>query len=463
MTDYSEFIQPDTGQDATIISLVDREGFEDWLAAQPQTLRSAAQAQNFDGAADSFAILPQQDGDGFSVAAGVSSTEKLGHWCLARLAEQLPPGTYRLRESSAGPAIVGWMLGHYRFDRFVSEPDPKGRRILLINQPGRIADAALQASGMAMVRDLVNCPPADMGPPMMEAEARRIAKAHGGDVDVVSGDKLEQGYPLIHAVGKAASREFAPRLIELKWGDERHPRIAIIGKGVAFDSGGLDIKSATGMRLMKKDMGGAAHALALAEMVMAAKLPVRLHMLVPAVENAIAGNAFRPGDIIKSRKGITVEIDNTDAEGRLILADAMTGALESEPELVIDFATLTGAARVALGPDLPPLFANDDELREGILAAGREVEDPLWPLPLWEPYEDMLSSDIADTANSGGRFAGAITAALFLQKFASADVPWAHIDTFAWRPAAKPGRPKGGEALGLRAVFGYLAKKFPAR
>jgi leucyl aminopeptidase len=253
----------------------------------------------------------------------------------------------------------------------------------------------------------------------------------------------------------------APRLIELEWGDPAHPRIAIIGKGVVFDTGGLDIKSAAGMRLMKKDMGGAAHALALAQLIMRSRLPVRLHLLVPAVENAVSGSAFRPGDVLKSRKGLTVEIGNTDAEGRLVLADAITRAVEGEPELLIDFATLTGAARVALGPDLPALFANDDALAAQLLSAGEAAGDPAWRMPLWKGYNELFASDIADFSNaSESPFAGAVTAALFLQKFVPDSLPWAHFDTFAWRAAAKPGRPKGGEALGLRAAWGLLKGRY---
>jgi leucyl aminopeptidase len=382
---------------------------------------------------------------------------------LAKLADSLPEGTYRLADYDASEAMLGWMLGQYRYHEYLSEPKLTGPRVLLVKEPARIAMAALQAAATALVRDLVNRPAGDLGPNALEAEAKRIAKAHKAEVTVTAGEPLEAGYPLIHAVGKAAAREHAPRLIELEWGDPRHPRIAIVGKGITFDTGGLDIKPSTGMRLMKKDMGGAAHALALAELIMAAHLPVRLHMLVAAAENSISGNAMRPGDIIKSRKGITVEIDNTDAEGRLVLADALTKAIEDKAELIIDFATLTGAARVALGPDLPAMFSNDDSVAIGLLAASKAATDPLWHMPLWAPYMEMLDSDIADTSNSGGGFAGAVTAALFLQKFVPDNVPWVHLDTFAWRPTSKPGRPKGGEALGLRAVFGYLAETYPAR
>jgi leucyl aminopeptidase len=268
---------------------------------------------------------------------------------------------------------------------------------------------------------------------------------------------------MVAAVGRAAAQERAPRLIELFWGDRRHPKLAIVGKGVCFDSGGLDIKSADGMRLMKKDMGGAAHALALARLIISRKLPVRLHVLVPAVENAISAAAFRPGDVLGSRKGLSVEIGNTDAEGRLILGDALARAAEEEPGLILDFATLTGAARVALGPDLPALFANDDALAAAMLEGGTAVSDPLWRMPLWKHYEDMLSSDIADVGNMAeGGMAGAVTAALFLQKFVPEDIPWAHLDTFAWRSSARPGRPKGGDALGLRAAWEMLKARYPA-
>jgi len=278
---------------------------------------------------------------------------------------------------------------------------------------------------------------------------------------VVSGDALEREYPMIHAVGRAAARSHAPRLIELEWGDERHPRVAVVGKGVCFDSGGLDIKPAAGMLLMKKDMGGAAHALALAALIMGQGLPVRLHLLIPAVENAIAGNAFRPGDILRTRQGLSVEVTNTDAEGRLVLGDALTRASEAGPDLVIDFATLTGAARVALGPDLPALFTRTEETAAALIAAGLERDDPCWRLPLHDGYREWLKSDVADLQNAPANgFAGSSVAALFLDRFVGAGIDWAHFDTFAWRPAAKPGRPKGGEALGLRAAWGLLLERY---
>ncbi|WP_295491891.1 M17 family metallopeptidase [Sphingorhabdus sp. EL138] len=458
---YDNLIQPDNGQAATLIHVTDKGRFESWLALQSDAARTAIKAQKFEGNANDIAILPGDRPGDWSVVAGVSDAAVPNVWHLAKAADSLPEGTYRLADYDAGDAMLGWILGQYRYHEYLSEPKLTGPRVLLVREPARIPLAELQAAATALVRDLVNRPAADLGPNALEAEARRIAKSYKADVIVTAGEALETGYPLIHAVGKAAAREHAPRLIELEWGDPRHPRIAIVGKGITFDSGGLDIKPASGMRLMKKDMGGAAHALALAELIMAAHLPVRLHMLVAAAENSIAGNAMRPGDIIKSRKGISVEIDNTDAEGRLVLADALTKAIQDQAELIVDFATLTGAARVALGPDLPAMFSNDESIANAMLAASKAAGDPMWRMPLWAPYMEMLDSDIADTSNSGGAFAGAVTAALFLQKFVPDDVPWVHLDTFAWRPTSKPGRPKGGEALGLRAVFRYLTETYP--
>jgi leucyl aminopeptidase len=336
--------------------------------------------------------------------------------------------------------------------------------VLVTGEPAQIEGNVRLAEATALVRDLVNTPAGDLGPAEIEQAVRQAATELGAEVRVTAGKELGKGYPLIAAVGGAASESRAPRLIELEWGKADALRVAVIGKGVSFDSGGLDIKSASGMRLMKKDMGGAAHALALARLVIAEKLPIRLHLLIPAVENAVSGGAYRPGDIIKSRAGTFVEIDNTDAEGRLILADALTRAAEDKPELMVDFATLTGAARIALGPDLPALFASHDELAADTEAASRQVDDPLWRMPLWEPYSDMLKSEIADVANAGGApMAGCITAAMFLKRFVPDEIAWAHLDTYAWRDAAAPGRPKGGEALGLRAVFALLQRRYATR
>lgn len=458
---FSTLLLPDKGQPARTIHITDGKGFDSWLAAQPARARAAAAAQKLKPTGYASAILPGDGADDWSVVTVVANTENLSSWCLAKLAETLPEGNYRLAAGTPGPAALGWLLAHYRFDRYLDDDKGTSPRVLLTSEPARIDETLRLAEAVTLVRDLVNTPAADMGPPHLEAEAAGLAKGFDATLTVTRGADLERGYPMIHAVGLAAGRDFAPRLIELEWGNPDHPRLAIVGKGVCFDSGGLDIKPSSGMRLMKKDMGGAAHALALAQLVMAARLPVRLHLLVPAVENAIAGNAFRPGDVLTSRQGLTVEIANTDAEGRLVLADALTKAGEASSALVIDFATLTGAARVALGPDLPATFANDDALATAVLAAGLATDDPLWRMPLHDGYEEMLKSDIADLNNSpDGGLAGAVTAALFLQRFVPAGTPWLHLDTFAWRPAAKPGRPKGGEALGLRAVWAMLQARF---
>ncbi len=462
MTDPEDLVRPDAGQPAHMIHLVDSDTYESWLAGRPERVRAALEAQGFKGSAATHAILPGDKDQDWSAVGGVKDIAKLGSWCLARLAEALPEGQYRLATpAEPGPAILGWMTAHYRFERYKEKPSAKGARVLLTPQPAAIEPAARLARATALVRDMVNVPTADMGPEEVEKQAQTIAERYSAAITVTRGDPLEKGFPMIHAVGRAADRANAPRLVELVWGREEHPRIALVGKGVTFDSGGLDIKPSAGMRLMKKDMGGAAHALALAELVMAAHLPVRLHLLLPVAENAISGNAFRPGDILKSRKGLTVEIGNTDAEGRLILGDALARAAEDNPELIIDFATLTGAARVALGPDLPALFANDEALAAELAEHGTAQEDPVWRLPLWEPYEELFKSDIADLNNSGDSgFAGAITAALFLQHFVPQGTAWAHFDTFAWRPSAKPGRPKGGEAYGLRAAFALLQARY---
>jgi len=461
MTDPADLVRPDMGQTAHLIHLIDAAHYEAWLAGRSERERAALVAQGFKPAAFAHAILPGEKADEWSVVASVSNAASLSSWCLARLPATLPEGSYRLAEGDPGPAIFGWMSAQYRFERYKTKKDDKGPRILLTGKPGAIDAAAAQARATALVRDMVNTPAADMGPDEIEAQARIVAERHGAGLSVTRGDALESGYPMIHAVGRAADRAHAPRLIELAWGREEHPRIALVGKGVTFDSGGLDIKPAAGMRLMKKDMGGAAHALALADLVMGANLPVRLHLLLPVAENAISGNAFRPGDVLHSRKGLTVEIGNTDAEGRLILGDALARAGEDKPELIVDFATLTGAARVALGPDLPALFTNDDALAADLAACAEQVDDPLWRLPLWEPYGDLFKSDIADLSNSGeSGFAGATTAALFLKRFVPDGTPWAHFDTFAWRPTAKPGRPKGGDALGMRAAFAMLRNRY---
>jgi leucyl aminopeptidase len=452
-------IQPDQGQQATAIHLVDKDGWDQFLKARTVPQRATLAAHKFKGEAGAWAIMP--DGDGWSVAAGVGDLAALSPWCLAKLGDTLPAGTYRCVGSEPSAAMLGWVTAQYRFARYQSEPASEGPRVLLTGDPKAIPSVLAQAEATALVRDMVNTPAEDMGPAQIEAQAEALAKAYGAQLRVTRGDQLEREFPMVHMVGRAAARSHAPLMIELEWGDPSHPRVAVVGKGVCFDSGGLDIKPGSSMLLMKKDMGGAAHALALAQLIMGANLPVRLHLLVPAVENAIAGNAFRPGDVLRSRAGITVEIGNTDAEGRLVLGDALTRASENEPELLIDFATLTGAARVAVGPDLPALFTRRDETAQDLLDAGLAVDDPCWRLPLHEGYREFLKSDIADLNNAGSSgFAGASTAALFLDRFVAKGVDWAHFDTFAWRLAGKPGRPKGGDALGLRAAWRMLEGRY---
>uniref|UniRef100_UPI001576FB91 leucyl aminopeptidase family protein n=1 Tax=Sphingomonas bacterium TaxID=1895847 RepID=UPI001576FB91 len=428
-----------------------------WLAAQAPRVRAAITAHGLTGKPGDRAILPGDAAEDWS-ALLVCDESASSPWRYASLGGFLPAGTYRLPDPGAG--MLGWLLGQYRFDRYRQQLDT-GARVLLTTDPAGAAEALALATATALVRDLVNTPAGDAGPAELEAAAEALARRHGAAMNVTRGDPLAQGYPMIATVGQAATRERHPRLIELEWGDPAHPRVALVGKGVTFDTGGLDIKPSSSMRLMKKDMGGAAHVLALAGLVMAAGLPVRLHVLVPAVENAIGGAAFRPGDVLRTRQGLTVENTNTDAEGRLILGDALTRAAEGRPELILDYATLTGAARVALGPDLPPLFSNDDALAEALLAAGRAVADPLWRMPLWDGYDELLKSDIADLVNApDGGFAGAITAALFLRRFVPKEIAWAHLDVFAWRPTARPGRPKGGDAYGLRAAFAMLKARY---
>ncbi|MBA3526616.1 MAG: leucyl aminopeptidase family protein [Pseudomonadota bacterium] len=460
MTDFAPLLVADRGQKAQIIHLVDKTSFEGWVKRRPAEDRAFLEAHRFDGKkGDSSVILPR--GGEFEVAGAVADSGKLSPWCLASLAGRLPAGTYRLAEGAPGKAALGWLLAQHRLDRYRDKPaEDAGERVLVTSEASAVEPMVRLAEATALVRDLVNAPAIDLGPAELEQAVREQLPSF--DIRVTGGDELVANFPLIAAVGAAATADRAPRLIEAEWGKPEHPRIAIVGKGVCFDSGGLDIKSSSGMRIMKKDMGGAAHALALARLIAAERLPVRVHLLIPAVENSVSGAALRPGDVVRSRQGLHVEIDNTDAEGRLILADALTRAVEAEPELIIDFATLTGAARIALGPELPALFVSDERLSEAIETAAKELDDPVWRLPLWEPYGEMLKSDIADLANSAGSpMGGAIVAAMFMKRFVPAEMPWAHLDTFAWRDSAKPGRPKGGDALGLRASFAALQRLYP--
>nr|WP_294848369.1 leucyl aminopeptidase family protein [uncultured Sphingomonas sp.] len=465
MTDFASLLQPDRGQPARTVHLVDKDSFDGWLKRQNEGRRRLIEAARFDAKVAGASVTLPTDGNDVDIVAAVTSLSDPSPWSLARLSETLPDGAYRLADGQPGNATLGWLLGQHRFDRYRSDKaDERGPRILLTRDAAGIDRMVRLASATALVRDLVDTPAADMGPADLEKAVRDIAALFNAKVDVTSGDALSKDYPMIQAVGQGAARERAPRLIELHWGNEKAPRLAVVGKGVCFDSGGLDLKPASGMRIMKKDMGGAGHALALAALIMGEGLDVRLHLAIPAVENSVSATAFRPGDVIGSRKGLKVEIDNTDAEGRLVLGDALARVAEEKPDLIVDFATLTGAARVALGPDLPAMFANDDSLAADLAASGSRVGDPVWRMPLWDGYDDMLKSDIADIANSAeGGFAGSVTAALFLRRFIPADTPWVHFDTFAWRPSAKPGRPKGGEALGLRATFDYLQNRYGSR
>ncbi len=430
--------------------------FAAWSAQQTPAVQAWLQAQGFTAAAGTHALLPGSDGLAGAVL-GVADLRDPFAWAHAPYA--LPAGDWRMAgdiDDDARAALqLGWGLGSYRFTRYRAATRAPARLVGAID-----ADIAAQLAACARVRDLVNTPTEDMGPADLEAVTRTIAQAHGADLDVLVGDDLLlHNFPAIHAVGRASHRD--PRLIVLHWGDQAHPHIAIVGKGVCFDTGGLDVKAAAGMRNMKKDMGGAAHAIALAELIMARRLPVRITLLVPAVENALGPNAYRPGEVVATRKGISVEIDNTDAEGRVVLCDALAYASEQKPQLILDFATLTGAARVALGPDLPALFGNDDDIANAWLDGGMRTHDPLWRMPLHRPYMRYLSSGIADIANgSSTPMAGCITAALYLDKFVPAEQPWAHLDVYSWNDSDRPGRPAGGEAQALRACYAMLKARF---
>ena len=463
MADNHPLIQPDRGQEAISIHLVNREGFPEWIKQLSAGQRAALEAQKFDGSGYQVGIVPAKDNgeDGWFAVGGVANPQDLSSWCMAKLAESLPEGIYRRADGEPGPALHGWQTAQYVFDRYKKPERPVGPRVLLTKNVKAIDGAVAEARAVCLVRDLVNTPAEDLGPAALEEQCEKLAKQNSASLTVTKGDALEQEYPMVHAVGRAAARHHAPRIMHLTWGKEGDPVLAIVGKGVCFDSGGLDVKSSSGMLLMKKDMGGAAHAIALAGLVMDAGLPVRLHLLVPAVENAISSNSFRPGDVLRSRKGLTVEIGNTDAEGRLILGDALQRASEEKPDFIIDFATLTGAARVALGPEFPALMTRQDSTAAALTAAGKAHDDEPWRLPLPDAYREWLNSDIADIQNAhGNSFAGASVAGLFLDRFVGEGIDWAHFDTFAWRPVARPGRPKGGDAYGLRAAWHMLRDRF---
>jgi leucyl aminopeptidase len=463
------------GQAIPVHPLTEAE-VEGFLAQKRGPVRVFATANKFTGKAGQVLAVPGSSGAVERVLFGLGASLNGGRADLSlfrTLAGKLPAGDYVLTKLPKGvdpsEAALAFALGTYRFDRYKKRGEPIARLVA-----GKGVDAAAvtaMAHACALARDMVNTPANDMGPLQIETIAREIAAKYGAEIAVVTGDDLlAQNYPAVHAVGRAAVEARAPRMIELSWGDVSHPVLALVGKGVVFDTGGLDIKPSAGMRLMKKDMGGAAHALALGRMVMEAGLPVRLVILTPVVENAIAGDAMRPGDVLQTRAGLTVEVGNTDAEGRLILADALTRAAELKPALTLDFATLTGAARIALGPFVIPFWTPDDALASQVAAASAAVSDPLWRLPLTEAYRDALDSDIADLKNDpdGWAQAGATTAALFLERFAPAqskdggdDIgPWAHFDVFAWNPKGRPGFPVGGEVQAIRAAFALIKARF---
>ena len=441
------------------------DALEAWLADRPPMVRALAETAKFTGKPGQVLLLPGEDGGYARALVGFPADGATDLTALRALPARLPAGDYVFDDLPEGvdatDAAVAWALGAYRFDRYKQKRETPPR--LVAPEGCDVAQARARAHASALARDMINTPANDMGPLQVETIAREIAEQHGAQITVLVGDGLlEGGYPAVHAVGRAAEAYRAPRMIEIGWGDDAHPRLVLVGKGVVFDTGGLDIKPSAGMRTMKKDMGGSAHVLALGRMIMAAALPVRLTILVPVVENAISGDAMRPGDVLASRKGLTIEVGNTDAEGRLILADALARAGELEPDLTIDMATLTGAARVALGPQVIPFYTADDDLAAALADAARKVGDPLWRMPLWAGYEDALDSDIADLKNDPDAWAqaGSVTAALFLKRFAPTDGSWVHFDIFAWNTRGRPGFPSGAEVQAIHALFEVIRTRY---
>src|SRR5690554_5549563 len=444
------------GQQGTALLVFSEQDFSEWLAQQPADVQSWLKAVNFKKGVQ---LLPNNDGS-LNTALFVCK-DLTDFFACGDLPNLLPPGDYFVKNIEDTDSLTriafAWGVGAYRFARYKkSEQSPAQ---LYIADTTALDNAQKLVAATCLVRDLINTPAADMMPEDIASVADDLAKRHGAKVTQIIGDDLlTQNYPMIHAVGRASDHQ--PRLIDLRWGNKNHPKLTLVGKGICFDSGGLDIKPSSGMRQMKKDMGGAANVLGLAQLIMAKQLPASLRVLIPAAENAISSNSFRPGDVIKTRKGTTVEIDNTDAEGRLVLCDAITEAVSESPELIIDFATLTGACRVALGTDLPGFFTNQKELAHELMNIAEQVNDPVWQLPLHQAYKEGLKSDIADLANSAPTgLGGAITAALYLEHFVG-ETPWIHFDLMAWNLQPKPGKPVGGEAMGIRAVFEYLQSRY---
>ncbi|WP_371225713.1 leucyl aminopeptidase family protein [Roseovarius sp. 2305UL8-3] len=443
---------------ATIpLHVIDQNALSDWLGEQPEIVADWVTASGFAAGLGSHLLVPDGRGGIAMALAGYGDAARRvrGRFHLARVAAVLPEGDYQLHGLPAGRAeeeALGWLLSGYAFDRYKEQKPGKAKLVA----PDGVDDTRLEviAAGEALTRDLINTPAADMGPSDLEAACVDLAKTHGARIDVIRGEALlEQNFPLVHTVGRVAAD--APRLIDMRWGDSG-PTLTLVGKGVTFDTGGLNLKPGASMGLMKKDMGGAATVLGLAHMIMGLGIAVQLRVLIPAVENSISGGAFRPGDILTSRKGLTVEVNNTDAEGRLVLADALAYGAEEAPDLMISMATLTGAARVAVGPDLAPYYTDDETLAQSLFASGNAVADPLWRLPFHDPYEEMIEPGIADLDNAPkGGFAGSITAALFLRRFAGG-TRYAHFDIYGWTPTAAPARPKGGVGMGARAILAAL-------
>ncbi len=433
---------------------VDQTMLQDWLKNTPEASRQWVVINGFKAKAGSHCAIPADKGGISCVLYGVEGTPDI--WSLGDAVNQLPTADYQLKcdwsKEQQYQVALGWGLGAYRFTDYKTDETEPARLVV-----GTSADQlASELTALSRVRDLINTPPEDMMPPQLSGVTQKLAAQFGATFHEISGDALlAENYPAIHAVGRASIH--APRLLRFEWGRPDHPRLALVGKGVCFDSGGLDLKPANGMRLMQKDMGGAAHVLGLAELIMSAELSVHLDVMIPAVENAVSGKAFHPGDVLETRAGISVEVENTDAEGRLVLCDALAEVCHHDPELVIDFATLTGAARVAVGTEIGCFFSNDPKMADAIYQSGEIMHDPVWQLPLHTPYEAQIESRVADVLNcSSTPFGGAITAALFLQKFISPQTPWLHFDVMAWNKRKRPGRPEGGEAMGIRAVFAYL-------
>jgi leucyl aminopeptidase len=456
------FLTENTKGTISVVPLTPRQ-LDNWVGKQTKSLQNWIESTGFTAEPGSLCLIQDAKGKLTQVLAGISGEQAI--WDYAHLPAALPPGRYvidkKLSRRAATGAALGWSLGTYSFSRYNKRAAEFST--LAVSKACDLAYVESATASVFLIRDLINTPALHMGPAELSAAAESLAGEFDADFsEIVGTDLVEQNYPAIFAVGMGSDR--APRLLDMTWGNAKAPKVTLVGKGVCFDSGGLDIKPAGNMRLMKKDMGGAAHVLGLARMIMAANLPVRLRVLIPAVENSVSGRAMRPLDVVPTRSGKTIEIGNTDAEGRVVLADALAEGSRDNPALMIDMATLTGAARAALGTDLPALFGNDDALAQDVVTAGREEGDPVWQMPLWQPYRQMIDSRVADLSNdSNSPYGGAITAALFLQEFVGPKIPWLHLDLMAWNTSARAGRPEGGEAMALRALFHLIAKRWPAK